>query len=594
MARGTASKCAWLTIVTLASEPTMAATCKMTGLAQLPVTLTRSQPLVAAKINGKDVRFVVDSGAFFSILSPASADAFNLPKTIAPTGFTVTGVGGSSQPMIATVRDFGIAGTVINNMEFLVAGSSFGDTVGVLGQNVLAFADVEYDLGGGAIRLMRAEDCKDQNRVYWVKPGEKFSSVAITPITKFESQIVGAAYLNGRKIRVLFDTGAATSILSLHAAERAGIKTTSPGVVSSYNIRGEGLRVVPTWIAPFSSFKVGEEEIRNTKLRIGDINLKDADMLLGVDFFLSHRIYVAYGANKVLFTYRGGPVFELGAGANAESVDVPGEAAVDTRQPVDAQGFARRSAVYAARRDLANALADMNRAIDMAPNVTDYFYQRAVLFQQNRQPQLALNDLDRAISLKPDHVEARVARAGLMLSRLEATGNGRIEDVIAEVDKAVSASTKDADLHFDLGRLYAGAGAQDKALAEFDQWLGSHRDDSRAADALAYACRARTILNLDLPRALSDCNRAVQDRQGIPFPLESRGLLYVRMRSFDKAIADLDRVIAAQPMNAWALYARGLARIGKGLKSEGEADIAAAKAANPRAVSNAISRGLVP
>jgi predicted aspartyl protease len=203
--------------------------CKIEGLAQIPVTMQGSKPLVAAKINGRDVKFMVDSGAFYSVLSPASAEAMNLPKELAPAGFMLKGVGGISQPMIARVGEFGLGGGIVNNLEFLVAGSSFGDAVGVLGQNVLAFADVEYDFGSGALRLMRAENCKDSARVYWVKPGQPFSSVSIRPISKFESHLIGTAYLNGKKIRVLFDTGAASSLLSVHAAARAGVKTTSPG-----------------------------------------------------------------------------------------------------------------------------------------------------------------------------------------------------------------------------------------------------------------------------------------------------------------------------------------------------------------------------
>ena len=34
-------------------------------------------------------------------------------------------------------------------------------------------------------------------------------------------------------------------------------------------------------------------------------------MLIGADFFLSHRIYVASSQRKLYFTYNGGPVFNL-------------------------------------------------------------------------------------------------------------------------------------------------------------------------------------------------------------------------------------------------------------------------------------------
>ena len=37
-------------------------------------------------------------------------------------------------------------------------------------------------------------------------------------------------------------------------------------------------------------------------------------MLIGADFFLSHRVYVANSQRKLYFTYNGGPVFNLTAG----------------------------------------------------------------------------------------------------------------------------------------------------------------------------------------------------------------------------------------------------------------------------------------
>lgn len=576
----------------LGSVAVTAAECKLKGLAQLPVTMRGMKPVIAAKINGSDVKFLVDSGAFYSIISTAAAEGLNLPKTLAPGNFYVRGVGGTQQVMVTTVKEFGLAGAVVNNMEFLVTGGAIGgDIVGALGQNVFSFADAEFDLGNGGVRLFQAENCKDAEKVYWLKPGEKFSSVAIQPVTKFESHIVGTAYVNGKKVRVMFDTGFSQSTLSMKMAERLGIKPNSPGVVQGGRLRGGGSGTSQVWIAPIASFKIGDEEIKDTKIRFSDTELTDFDLILGADFFLSHRIYVAYGANRVLFTYRGGSVFDLGAGNDAPMGVADNQ---NVGEPVDAQGFSRRGGMFAARRDYPRAIADLSRAIELAPTEADYYYQRARHYADSRQAQQALSDVDQAISLKTDHQGARMLRASLRQSRLEATGQGRTADIVADIDVARSTTAKEDDVHYDLGRLYASTGTQDKAMAEFDQWLALHRDDGRVADARAYACRARTLLNVDLGRALDDCNSAVRDRSGQVFPLESRGLLHVRMRNWDKAITDLDKVVAEQPRNAWALYARGLAKVGKGAKAEGDADIAAARAANPRTVQNAQTRGFVP
>jgi hypothetical protein len=56
---------------------------------------------------------------------------------------------------------------------------------------------------------------------------------------------------------------------------------------------------------------LGDEEMRNVRLRFGDFSMDGGDMLLGADFFLSHRVYVANSQDKLYFTYNGGPPFDL-------------------------------------------------------------------------------------------------------------------------------------------------------------------------------------------------------------------------------------------------------------------------------------------
>ena len=122
-------------------------------------------------------------------------------------------------------------------------------------------------------------------------------------------------------------------MLSLEAAKRAGITPDSAGR-RARRLAGAGIghHYVHSWIAPLHSFKIGDEEIRDTKLYIGDIGTSLAssdEMLLGADFFLSHRIYVANSRDKLYFTYNGGPVFNVG-------VRRPGRAA---KRRVDRRGL---------------------------------------------------------------------------------------------------------------------------------------------------------------------------------------------------------------------------------------------------------------
>ena len=60
----------------------------------------------------------------------------------------------------------------------------------------------------------------------------------------------------------------------------------------------------------------------------------------------------------------------------------------------------------------------------------------------------------------------------------------------------------------------------------------------------------------------------------------------------DAAIADYDEALKTQPKLAWSLYARGLAERRKGLKAEGDADVAAGVALDAALPADAAGIGL--
>src|SRR5215471_9667563 len=132
--------------------------------------------------------------------------------------------------------------------------------------------DVEYDLSHGAIRLFRTQGCDNKSvMVYWATEGQAYSVVDIARATSASPHTTGIAFLNGAKLKVMFDTGADASLLSIRSAARAGVTPDSPGVVKAGLSGGLGQRGVDTWVGTFDSFKIGDEEVQHTKLRFGDL-----------------------------------------------------------------------------------------------------------------------------------------------------------------------------------------------------------------------------------------------------------------------------------------------------------------------------------
>lgn len=595
----------------LASGAARAAGCKL-QTAELPVTMNGLRPMVHAQINGNDVQFVADSGAFYSTLSHGPAEQYKLSLQPPPTWFVLSGVGGEARAWLTRVKTFTLLNLAIPNVEFVVTENDFGGgAVGLLGQNVFRLVgDVEYDLANGVIRLVRTHDCGKSPLAYWAK-SQPYSVIDIAHSTPTSLHTAGVAYLNGAKIRVVFDTGAAASVLTLAAAKRAGVTPQSAGVVPAGESHGIGRRAVQTWIAPFASFKIGDEEIRNTHLRIGAVMI-DVDMLIGADFFLSHRVYVANSQDKLYFTYNGGPVFNLTtsaeqtggrapAGAEPPPAAAPAAPATgatpsaapppdqSTPQPSDASGFARRGAAFAARHDFGHAIADLTRACELAPQESSFFYERAMAYWGNQQPDLAMVDLNHALTLDPQELPALVARANLHLRHDE------IAAAITDLDAADRAAPRQADVRLHLADQYLFAGQLAAAVKEATLWIDTHlRDDVQMPRARNLRCWARALSGEQLAEALRDCDAALRIRPDTGAFLDSRGLVYLRRGEYDRAIADYDRAIALSSADAWSYYGRGVAKLRKGLTAEGEADIAAAKGLRPKIADEAGKHGVRP
>jgi hypothetical protein len=310
MASGAEMKSIVCLVLLLTSAVAQAEHCELAPVLDLPVSMVGYAPVMAAKVNGIEAPFIIDSGSVFHQLSWDAAKRFNLPLETSPAIFQIEGQ--QTSVYMATVHEFTFGGHIQHNKQFLVGVNVYGKSIaGVVALAVSPLEDVDYNLAKGSIRVMRPHDCKDADMAYWAG-ATPHSIVTIDEVTSnLQLQPRAEALINGMPIRVMFSTGTTASMLTKKAAERLGVTPQSPGTVEvEYEIGRNGVRTGRVWMATFSSFRIGAEEIQNARLRIADIDLLDCDMLLGADFFQSHHVYVATHQRKLYFTYTGGPVFK--------------------------------------------------------------------------------------------------------------------------------------------------------------------------------------------------------------------------------------------------------------------------------------------
>jgi tetratricopeptide (TPR) repeat protein len=357
----------------------------------------------------------------------------------------------------------------------------------------------------------------------------------------------------------------------------------TPGGISY----GIGSQMRDSWIAPFKSFVLDQERILNTHLRISDFASlpQNADMLLGADFFLSHRVLISYQVRKVFFTYNGGPVFDLsvhrGAGpampAAPEGSAPLSIAPQDTVQnTADAADLDRRAIAESERGDLAAAIADYGQAITEDPGSALYRLHRGQVLLRAGQPQQGLSDIEEALHLQPTLTDALMVRAQFRIH------NGNLDGARADFAAAEASAPGRYELQLVESQAYADTGRYPLALQLLNTWIAAHPDDERRYTALMSRCLMRGMLGQELEAALADCNHARRELSSNSAVLFDRGIVELRLKQYDKAISDFTDTIKLQPRLARAYYARGVARVAKGDKTGGDADLKAALDMEPR------------
>jgi clan AA aspartic protease (TIGR02281 family) len=299
------------------------AACQLQVVAQFPLVIEGNTALVDATINGKPARFLVDTGSGVTLIGRPAAAALGLEAFA--TDMTMYGVGGSDRAGRTTIREFKLGDATVHDMQMIVSGPGLRSQryVGVLGEDFLSQTDVELDFAQGVMRLIKPKDCVGDQVVYWRKA---YSQAALAPSNsggKLETYVS----LNGQRALAEIDTGAYTSVVTTGVAERVGVSPHGEGVQEAGVSSGMGKGFVQTSVAVFPTFSIGDETIKNAKLRVADLFVADKEvklgshvseqvvempsMLLGADFIRAHRIYIARSQEKLYFSYNGGPIFQV-------------------------------------------------------------------------------------------------------------------------------------------------------------------------------------------------------------------------------------------------------------------------------------------
>jgi predicted aspartyl protease len=339
--RGVPRRAHWLAglLLYLLSTPPLMAACQIVQIAELHVRFDGNRPLLDGQINGQDIRILVDTGSSFSFLREDAAAALDLRMSAVPR-VDVYGVGGEALMRSVVVKYITIGPFTDKNMELAVvtghANPRAHEAELVLGQDFFAHFATDFDLGHGAIRLLRPKGCQPDQLAYW---SNQYLLAELSGPKYGQPKIQTVVLLNGKRVDAILDTGATTSVISRSVAKEAGVDPSRDAGKPAGLLVGIAGSPIDYWTGTFDTFALGDEIVHNVKLRIADLFESDTqsptgsrlsrpveglvEMMIGADFFRSHRILVLPNERKLVFTYNGGPIFQIiespaPAGSNAD------------------------------------------------------------------------------------------------------------------------------------------------------------------------------------------------------------------------------------------------------------------------------------
>ena len=224
--------------------------------------------------------------------------------------------------------------------------------------------------------------------------------------------------------------------------------------------------------------------------------------------------------------------------------------------------YGLRGLAFLDRGDIPHAIADLNRAVELAPDFAPAYQNRGNAWYARGNYGQALADYDKTIALDPNSPSPYVNRAAVR--RDLGYNDGALEDY----QKAINLRANHAGSYSGRGQLYLRQKDYARAVGDFDH---SVRLDPSADN---YMLRAKAHeASGELDAALHDYQEASRLHPKNVAPLNAQAALWHKKGNLDKAIAALDRAVPLDDNPSLTYRMRAEAYRDKGDRKHAYADI---------------------
>jgi predicted aspartyl protease len=277
--------------------------CGALRLGETAVATLRNAPIITLFANDAAVTLLLDTGAQTTILAPAAAQRVSAQRPRIEFQRQMRGIAGSLQTGEVELRSFTIGGVAVPWRRVRVApvfvASVFATPLdGVLGADTLSSFDVDLDLPGHRMVLYEKQTCAG------AAPAWSGPYITIAAGRSLGDHLFFPVQLDGRSLAAFIDTGAQFSVLSAKAAAALGVSEAILARDHPVIVHGAAAEQLNAHLHRFSQLAIGPEVIRNPEIVVADLRLSDADLVLGIDFLKSRRMWMSYGSRQIFLSRR--------------------------------------------------------------------------------------------------------------------------------------------------------------------------------------------------------------------------------------------------------------------------------------------------
>jgi tetratricopeptide (TPR) repeat protein len=230
-----------------------------------------------------------------------------------------------------------------------------------------------------------------------------------------------------------------------------------------------------------------------------------------------------------------------------------------------------------------DSIALWSQELEQEPDIRHAYVNRGIAFMDTGRLEQALADFNRAISMNAtDHLA--LYNRGLLFAKLNL-----VAQAISDYNAAILAKPSYYEVYNNRGILYERLGRFNEAMADYNEAIALN-----PAYHKAYINRAVMFDRAgQVDRALTDLTQAISLNSYDPDAYYNRGLMFHKIGQLDRALRDFDAAVSLSPNDPDAHYNRGILLSALGQYNRALADFDSVIALNPSYYQAYYNRGLV-